>query len=791
MVVFTQNGNNYINNNPAEEHNQNYHLLNSGGDYLFIKVPMGFINDNCVNAKVYLPRARKSFKKKYIQGLKDNFLKKKGPKILLHSDENNTRISNVIEKITIDEEKIDIHRNIEIGLVIFENVDRFVYSSYSTQIFLNWLCPLLKKNIRLLFHFSNPLSKHIQVIKEQTDAYVLQLGPSLLRYNTQLQKASLEYFNTQRPDEEKKLLDKYNIDRSFFYKSMTKPETLPLNSGNIDKYYKNARSLLNKIDEKILFNKWQYYFLINLLFKLYNLSINPSKYKELFYDHTTGHRHYHIPEIIKKIKENISNEETPNKEYLEDLISEIYCLYLELKECKRYGENDTYTRIAKDYQILQLLKQNIGRENDKNNIVLATYSSIEAKILKNETKKLGFENGFDIEYIERLSRKSFDRTKSILLLPGPLRLKYISELLQPYYKIVMVTYDGRNHEIACEQIKLAYAYSQQEEDKAMKYLEEIYSDLGIKKNGLFKDYYNRKSEPKEEENVHVPIEKGPMATKEDTLLDRIKKLLSTRKSPISEDILQEEIKISQIEQKIIEFEQEEDACMIAEADEYYMVILESVDGTTKITRNLPINNTYLYLKNISDDVQEGYPSELEIDDYIVLLGNDERKNLLDTIIEVYGLEDAINKRLLTMWKDKLRNFMEKQCLSCHQTHNKFIETGGSISSSEFSNWAKGRVIAPDDSKHLFILGKMMDDDELIENYELISQEAEELRNVHKITGRKIRKIVKEILRGELPHSELSYEESLLYEKVQNNIYRIIDIKKVTRKEVELNENSSN
>ena len=71
---------------------------------------------------------------------------------------------------------------------------------------------------------------------------------------------------------------------------------------------------------------------------------------------------------------------------LKDLISEIYCLYLELKECKRYGENGTYSRIAKDYQMLQILKESADGKNN-NNVILATYTPIERTILKTDIEK--------------------------------------------------------------------------------------------------------------------------------------------------------------------------------------------------------------------------------------------------------------------------------------------------------------------------------------------------------------------------------------------------------------------
>lgn len=788
VIVFTQNGRTYSKEDPSVFHNRNYHLLNmkDTGIYLFDKVPIGFMKDGSVEAKVYLPRAKRGLKQIYIQNQKKNFLEKNGPKILLQCDENNNRISSVIEKITLDEgELYNLNVNIKIGLVIFENVDRFLYSSYSSQIFLKWISTLLEKNVRVLIHFSNPLSKYIQVIKEHTDSYVLQFGPSLLRYNKELKKASLTYFESIHHDE-KRFLNKYNIDRPFFYTGITDVELLspPLPSGNIDEYYRGAMSLRGKINEEELVNQKAYYSLINLLFQLHNMSINPSKYKRPFYDPDIGYRTYTIPHMIEKLKEHLSDENTHNKLYLEYLLSEIYCFYSELTECKRYGENDSYSRVAKDYKILQLLNESINQEKDATNIVIATYSPIERSILKNETKKLVFDNNFYIEHIDALTKKSFDRTKTTLILPGPIRLKYFSELLRPYKKIIIISYEGMNYKRAKEQISLINDFSQEREDRAMTYLDEIYSDLGLQKDGLFKDYYDRKSKPKEKEAGEFSLERVKTETEDDDpLLLRIKRLLRIQSSKVSEEILREEEDAARIEKKITELEKEEEKAKIDEANEFYKVSLEEIDGEKIIERNLPVNKSYLYLKDIDGDVKEGYPSDIAVDNYIVLIGNDERKTFLDTIIEIFGLEDSINRHLLTIWRDKLRDFIDKQGMNARQAHRLFKQNGGSIGYQEFANWIKGSVFAPQNSEDLLILGRMIGDNDLIENYELVNQEAEDLRKIHKSTGRKVRKIIKEILRGELNQSELSFEEYVLYGQIQNNIYRIVYIEKIDGKEV--------
>ena len=145
VIIFTQKGEMGVTRNPVNFHNRNYHLLNENGRYVFNKIPMGIMSNDSINAKIYVPRAKRSYKKKYIEQQKNNFLNKKGPKVLLYHDENNNRIPSVIKKITLDEETVDdLDIQIDLGLAIFENVDRFVHSQYYSKLFLNWIYPLLK-----------------------------------------------------------------------------------------------------------------------------------------------------------------------------------------------------------------------------------------------------------------------------------------------------------------------------------------------------------------------------------------------------------------------------------------------------------------------------------------------------------------------------------------------------------------------------------------------------------------------------------------------------------------------
>ncbi len=93
-------------------HYKNYHLLNQPGfGYLSFFVPMGFISEEGIDAKVYLPRASKEYRQEYIQHLRENFLESPEPKILL--SQGDRMVDDIIKKLVIDEETFD---NVEVGI---------------------------------------------------------------------------------------------------------------------------------------------------------------------------------------------------------------------------------------------------------------------------------------------------------------------------------------------------------------------------------------------------------------------------------------------------------------------------------------------------------------------------------------------------------------------------------------------------------------------------------------------------------------------------------------------------
>ncbi|MCK4309880.1 MAG: DrmE family protein, partial [Methanomicrobia archaeon] len=452
---------------------------------------------------------------------------------------------------------------------------------------------------------------------------------------------------------------------------------------------------------------------------------------------------------------------------------EIYCIYLELKECMRYGEEGTYSRVAKDYKIMELFNK-IASNRDDRKCYIATYSPNERNILEEEVNKLGLENGFEVKAIKQINQSMFAKSDATLILPGPLRMKYLSELLRPYKKIIILAYDGENCNIAKDQIDLFYTYSFEQERNSMLYLGEVYEFLGIQKDGLFKDYYDREKtiELKLEQKEVKPITRKEIEERIE-VIDRIKKIISI--NPRYTDYREYEEEVAHIENTMTALDKEQNEK--SKSGICYEVSLRKVDNTSLIRKLLPIEKTYLYLEEIDGEVREGIPRNLQPGYFVVILGNDERKTLLEIVLEIFDLEESVDKYLIESWKKRLIEFIEKYDLSYADLYKHYIEKGGKRSYQTVLNWAKGNVLGPDNPIDLLIIGTILEDDEIIEDYNIIDREVRNLRVLHQTTGRKLRKIIKEILKGELDPAKLSYEEYMLYGKIEGGIYEIVDIMK--------------
>lgn len=130
------------------------------------------------------------------------------------------------------------------------------------------------------------------------------------------------------------------------------------------------------------------------------------------------------------------------------------------------------------------------------------------------------------------------------------------------------------------------------------------------------------------------------------------------------------------------------------------------------------------------------------------MDDDVRKSFLELIIDVFGLEDSIDKRFIELWRDHLFRFIEINDLSYSDFYNIYKGVGGKRGYQTVLSWAKGHVLGPLDPIDLYNIGKILNDEDIIGNFNIMYGEIQELRELHRNTGRRLKIIIKEILSGD-------------------------------------------
>ncbi len=762
-LVFTQKGQR-IDVSPIDLHLRNYYMLNWEGEYLFYDIPIGIMNNNEIKAGIYLPRVEnRERKKSLVLRQEKNFLESEKPKILLYHDKKGSRILSNIQNLIIDKRKFNEKIRLDFGCIIFENLDRFVYSDYTAKVFLKWLKNILPTNINLIFHFSNPQNlEFINKFQIDTNSFVLPFTPNLLKNNEAIKQQSIDYFNAEEQKPIIDILNRFNLDTLSFYDdnrvlSIIKPI---LEEGNIDYHYEKAQNTIKNINNNTIKNKGSYYAAQKILNKMPDLVINPSKYKLKIKDDGEW-KHQSISEILNGFENSLQEEENENQFLLARFLSDVNSTYSELSQCKRFFEEETYNRIGKDYRVLELAN-NIEIDD---NTIFVTYSPTEKRILEEEFIKLGL-NSFNVEDIKWISYRYLDRSNTKLILPGPLITKNLTELFLPYKEIHFLAYGGLNSQRANDQIDLILEYSFEEEKFAMRYISQVFDYFDVDKNNLlFNDFEKREREFSDDTTYEPDSEYiNPF----DKFRDIIIKKARTSKYQDQIDLVEEKLK--ELEKIDIEID--------IESEEYVEVYLRDLTNNNKYLKKLPRYKTYFYLKTLGGNVEEGVPSILRPGNYIVILDNDERKSLLQLIIDMFGLEENIEKSLIEYWKKALIKHINKNKLSINEFYNEYSKNGGQNEFEAVSNWAKGGVLGPRNPVDLLIIGKVIDNEIIQNHYMIMDAEIDKVRIIHRMTGRRLRKIIKTIIfeNEELKPEKLDYEEFMFYEKVKNGIYEVVDIK---------------
>lgn len=746
-------------------HYKNYCLLNSknkwgNGGYLFKEYPIYYSdNNNKIIADPYVPLAKRGMKNGIKQTFNSQLKNREIPKIFI---KNNSKELNRIIKGTEEKSSLLKHvltnkkSKIKYKNIIFEHFDENIKSKESCDNFIKWV--KLNSNGKFIFHFSND-SKYMDYIKEELDCLVIPYNLAVLA-NSNLRRESLKYFDNIDKSEYK-MIKKYNLDERHLHvlkDNIFLCEEL-VESGNIDNYFKNiVYTIKNEINHDQLAKKNFFYAMTHFLYSLSNLSINPASFK--IYLKTYRDAHLTFNEFSNMYLSNMDNESETNQQNIEYILFTLSNMYNQLSRTKRYNQEQSYSKIGKDYKIMEIAanKENYFKKDKK--LIIATLFKTEPTILNNNLEKAGIEDVESI-YINNLRKNKFNKDKSEynLLIPGILKKEFLPELNENYEEIMFLAYEGNHAHIVEEQIDKFLNKSIEEEIKFMKYFEEVYSFLKLSKEKGFMGNYKRRVRKYRKQLKEQTIDEGPKEVAPITI---------TANSFI------DEWEMSDMNRKINYSSQNTNKYYKQYDEKTIKIQLRNIKNGEITEKELPISRSYFSFNDFDgmDEGEEKFPINFSIGEHIVLIGGSERKSMLDVIDDLN--QNHINTELIEYWKIQVINYITENKLKYRQFYNLYSNKGGTRHYQTVLKWAKGEVIGPMQADDLKLIGKTINDEFIIENSEEMIKEISKIRTHHKHFGRKLKKIIGEIMSyGGIEAANLSEDEYELYKYIDNGIYEVI------------------
>ena len=755
--------------------NKNHYLLCNYSEMLFHFLPVFYLKklkeneenyqNNSIDYKLslekYLPRAIPKFKKKYTE--KNVLNNKFHPKLIIDTD---NKLYSIKEKLNVVLKTNDEYLNPEehpIGLIIIENADRFFHSFGRLENFILWFKEL-DSDVKLLIHFNNPYLDYIKKLVNELNFVVLPLNNYILETNEYLKSISIEYFNNVDLDKFE-LVNRYNLDSSLLF---AKKENISIynqliSSGSLDTFFGSAYSTFKKIDIDNVYNQYSLHKARELLFVLYNLTINPSNLKISFKINRNWIKGS-IPHFIQNFKSRLYQENQKNRFFIYSFLDSLSNMYYELANCKRVNEDLSYSRKAKDYILFELLVE-LSKKGEK--VFIGTYMDTEPGILKEIlVKGIGStDNLFPINMEMLIQKSDSEKEGSILVLPGVIPEVFTSELFKPYKEIVILSYEGNNYRFLQEQLDSLFG-NILEEKQYMDFLKDILDEFDESENNEILNDFNKRFELIEFEEETITSDESDIVDQE---IDEPEENIFTVDLHLNEYMGEWEKSKSNLNV---------DLSNVITQKTYDTISFKLMNIQTNqfVEKKLPVNKSYLTFDNIHniDDAKELKPSELNSGDYIIIIDNDERKSLLNLVIELSNFNYIINTDLVEYWKLEFLNYVESNNLKYSEVYNVYCNNGGDKTYQTVMQWCKGEILGPQSANDLYIVGKIINDGFIMDNYLSMFQQISLMRTSHRLTGRKLKKMIKSILSDEyLDVSSLNESESLIYENIQNGIYKIV------------------
>ncbi len=607
-------------------------------------------------------------------------------KILFSSDLYDLSIDKLKKEKYFDKKSISLNiLKINIGLIIIENID--IFSDVYYDSFLELLKPLIKKDIKLIIHFSNPFSKYISKLEKD-------IGTNVLLYDSSFYLRNKEVLYNPAWDGKNSSISDYELDNKFSY-SLNYKIVGDLDPGNVDYYFEEFLRL-KEYSKGILKDETLLHLISNRFEELYNTALHPNDYTFSFFlnEFYPNSSVDEFIEIAKKEYKSASDEENI---LVENLLGTLYSFYLELKNTKRYSDSKSFNNESKNYFLMSYLKEQDIEENIQKQFTIISQNSYERRKVCQDIYDLQLKHIFS-DNIQITTIQDFNAShEDEVIYPGcPKTIRELSILLNNSKELLFVVYKGINKSTLQKQLKELENREFNIERK--NYFIKIFKQLEISPELIppFLDIQNLEE--------YVPIEV-------------------------------EQVEIPVFEEKTLDKE-------IKQKNDIRIRFVELKSKTRKIKSFYSRQSLITYNKDISSELRE--VRHLKKGD--IVLDIDGKRSVLEIMCDIYELNSRVDLDSILEYYNKLSSHLTLAQLTLQEFYDQYVSFAEKPKGiSEFRHWIKQATIGPEMSQDIKAIGQALKDDYLIENYEYIYAQIEKIRINHMQMGRKLKRIVEKVV----------------------------------------------
>ena len=585
----------------------------------------------------------------------------------------------------MDKKSISLKKiNLNLGLIIIENLD--IFSDVYYESFVELLRPLVKKNVKIIVHFSNPFSKYISRLTNEINANTILYDSSFYIKNKQI------LFNPIWDKEKFNCINHYELDNRFNYDSNYKIAG-SITLENIDFYYEEFLRI--EKETRSFIRERNLFLLIKQRFiELYNLAVHPNDYTFSFFVNQFYHNS-NIDEFIDVINSESENLDDEKRMFIMNLLSNLNSFYLELKNTARYSDTKSFSKESKNYFLMDLLKKQDCVENSNKQYTIIGQNIFERKKLFQDIYTLDLKH-IDINNIQITTIQEFSSAHNdCVIVPGcPNTIRELAIILNNSREVLFITYEGLNNKL----------------------LEELLSEIKNKDFSLErKQYFTKLFKELEISQELIP---------------------SFLEVDLRQEILISESEIK--EKQIIDEAESEEPKL---ENEYKIRFIEMKTKTKRIRSFNGKQRLLTYDEDVSSELKEvRYLKKGDI-----VLDIDGKRNVLEIMCNIYELNSKVDLDSINEYYNKLLSY-QKINLKLQDFYDKYVKFADKPKSMyEFRYWIKQAVIGPESSQDIKSIGLALGDDFLTENYEYIYAQIEKIRANHIQMGRKLKRIVKNLI----------------------------------------------